>query len=189
MTQQLEERVARLELIMQRWKFTAMVALLVMATVCVAILLKERTKAEVRARAFLLVNDSGELIARLADSPGGPVLLLHAKQANASVMVGSFYDDAGLGVVVQDQTRINLAVGHDGLPGLGIADAKGRTRLMMGLARRDSPVFVLRDETGRPRLMTGLGHDSMLRLTNHARELAFSLPKTEKSGNDAVPKK
>jgi hypothetical protein len=87
MTQQLEERVARLELIMQRWKFTAIVALLVMATVCVVILLKERTEAEVRARAFLLVNDSGEIIARLADSPGGPVLLLHAKQANANVMV------------------------------------------------------------------------------------------------------
>jgi hypothetical protein len=151
---------------MHRWKFTTMVALVVLATLGVVIVMKDRTKAEVRAHAFLLLNGSDEVIARLADSPGGPILLLHAKQANANVMVGSFFGDAGLGVVVQDQTRINLAVGRDGLPGLGMADAKRRSRLMMGLDQKDSPLFVLRDESGRPRVMTGIGHDSMRLLRN-----------------------
>ena len=166
-----------------------MLALVVLATLGVVIVMKDRTKAEVRAHAFLLLNGSDEVIARLADSPGGPILLLHAKQANANVMVGSFFGDAGLGVVVQDQTRINLAVGRDGLPGLGMADAKGRSRLMMGLDQKDSPVFVLRDESGRPRVMTGIGHDSILRLTDAGGEIVFSVPKSEKSRKNAASAK
>jgi hypothetical protein len=72
MTQQIEDRVVRLEAMMHRWKLTTMVALVVLATLSVVIVMRDRAKAEVRAHAFLLVNGSDEVIARLADSPGGP---------------------------------------------------------------------------------------------------------------------
>jgi hypothetical protein len=108
---------------------------------------------EVRAHSIVVVDESGGLLARLGRSPGGGTLFLRAEKANAKVVIGAINDDAGLGVVVGAETRINLAVGRDGFPSLGLTDAAGKTRLLAGLDRKDSATLLLRNAAGNPRLV------------------------------------
>src|SRR5438445_3175615 len=105
---------------------------LVIAAIALAIAVKGRSpQAEIRARAFVLVDDSGEVLARLAKVKDGPVLVLHARRAGADVLIGSIVDDAGIGITVNDQPRLTLLTCRDGYPSLGIIDAKGGTRILV----------------------------------------------------------
>ena len=98
---------------------------LVIAAIALAIAVTGRgPQAEVHARAFVLVDDSGEVLARLVKVKDGPVLVLHARRAGADVLIGSIVDDAGIGINVDGRSRLNLLTGRDGFPSLGIADAK-----------------------------------------------------------------
>jgi hypothetical protein len=94
-----EERIIRLERNLRRSEFLGFAALLAALSSVGMAFADFRNPAEIRARAFLLVASTGEELARLADSPGGPLLLIHAKQSGADVLLGSLSGDAGLGVV------------------------------------------------------------------------------------------
>jgi hypothetical protein len=148
---------------------------LVIATIALAIAVKGRgPQAEVRARAFVLVDDSGEVLARLVKVKDGPVLVLHARRAGADVLIGSIADDAGIGINVDGQPRMNLAAGRDGFPSLGITDAKGRNRVLIGLDRKDAPSLMLRRENGSPALIARAS-DPMLQFLDEQNKVALSL--------------
>jgi len=166
-----EERVTHLERNLRRSQFLAMATLLAALTSVGMVLEERRTPSEIRARAFSLVGSSGEELARLADAPGGPLLLVHAKHAGADVVLGSLKGDAGLAIVAQGSALVTLAAGEN-RTGLSL-HGKGQSRLLAGLADDDSPTISLWDEGGRPRLMLGL---AVLRLRDENGHLVFSEP-------------
>lgn len=173
MSEALEERMTRLERKLRRSQFLGLGALLAAVASVGVVVVEWRTPTEIRARAFSLVARSGEELARLADSPGGPLLLVHAKQAGADVVLGSLNGDAGLGIVAQGVTVVTLASGKNGTS-LGL-HGKGKSRLLAGLAGAvgDSPTLSLWDEGGRTRLMLGL---AVLRLRDENGKLIYSVP-------------
>jgi hypothetical protein len=114
----------------------------------------------------------------LAKVKDGPVLALHARRAGADVLIGSIVDDAGIGITVDGRTRINLLTGRDGFPSLGISDAKGGNRLLIGLDKKDAPTLMLRRENGSPALIAR-ARDPMLQFLDEQNKVALSLPTQE----------
>ncbi|TMA85780.1 MAG: hypothetical protein E6J63_18715 [Deltaproteobacteria bacterium] len=152
---------------------------LVIAAIALAIAVTARgPQAEVRARAFVLVDDSGEVLARLAKVKDGPVLVLHARRAGADVLIGSAVDDAGIAITVNGQPRLTLLTGRDGYPSLGIRDAKGGNRLLIGLDKKDAPSLMLRRENGSPALIARAG-DPMVQFLDEQNKVVLSLPTQE----------
>ena len=103
------------------------------------------------------------------------MLWLHAPRAGADVLVGSVIDDAGIGILVDGQTRLNLAAGRDGFPGLGISDARGHNRILLGLDRKESPNLVLRREDGNPAFLART-QDPILQLMDEQHKVLLSMP-------------
>jgi hypothetical protein len=152
---------------------------LVIAAIALAIAVKGRgPQAEVRARAFVLVDDSGQVLARLAKVRDGPLLVLHARRAAADVLIGSIVDDTGIAITLDGQARMNLLTGRDGSPSLGISDAKGTNRILMGLDKKDAPLLAMRRENGSPALIA-LARDPMLQFLDEQNKVALSLPTQE----------
>ena len=152
---------------------------LVTAAIALAIGMTGRgPQAEVRARAFVLIDDSGEVLARLVKIKDGPVLVLHARRAGADVLIGSIVDDAGIGITVDGQPRLNLLTGRNGFPALSISDAKGGNRILIGLDKKDVPSLMLRRENGSPALVARAS-DPMLQFLNEQNKVALSLPTQE----------
>jgi hypothetical protein len=173
-----EASIAVLNQTLRRLRLVTLLTL-VIAAIALAIAVKGRgPQAEVRARAFVLVDDSGEVLARLAKVKDGPVLVLHARRAGADVLIGSIVDDAGIGITVDGRTRINLLTGRDGFPSLGISDAKGGNRLLIGLDKKDAPTLMLRRENGSPALIAR-ARDPMLQFLDEQNKVALSLPTQE----------
>ena len=147
MTAQPDERFALIERKLLRWQLLTVVALLAAAGSFFTLVLPHAVPAEVRARAFLVVDQKGEVVARLEDASAGPLLLLRAARAGANVMVGSMNGDAGLAVVARgSESFISLAVGKEGYPAFSISGNK--SKVLVGLDREESPAIVVRDHRG-----------------------------------------
>jgi hypothetical protein len=182
-----EASIAVLNQTLRRLRLVTLLTL-VTAAIALAIAVQGRgPQAEVRARAFVLVDDSGEVLARLVKVKDGPVLVLHARRARADVLIGSIVDDAGIGITVDGQPRMNLLTGRDGFPSLGISDAKGVNRLLIGLDKKDAPTLMLRRENGSPALIAR-ARDPMLQFLDEQNKVALSLP-TQETTNAASNRK
>jgi hypothetical protein len=92
--------------------------------------------AEVRAQAFVLVDASGKLIARLGDTPEGPALVLRNNRGVDILGLGFWHGGVGLGLNSGPGTaRANLGVSLDGQnAGLEIIDRKGNRTVLLSTA-------------------------------------------------------
>ena len=152
---------------------------LVIAAIALVIAVKGRgLQAELHARAFVLVDDSGEVLARLVKVKDGPVLVLHVRRAGADVLIGSVVDDAGIAITVDGQARMNLLTGRDGYPSLGVSDAKGANRILIGLDKKDDPSLMLRRQGGSPALIAR-ARDPILQFLDEQHRVTLSLPTQE----------
>jgi hypothetical protein len=143
-----DDRVERLERALARWRVVASFALVIAIASLAASLMSLRFPEEIRARAFVVVDGSGEVVSRLGEvKDWGPVLSVNAKRARATVMVGSMGADAGVAVVAEDGTMANLAVGANGGPGLSVS-GPGKNKLIAGFIEKGSPLIGLFDEKG-----------------------------------------
>jgi hypothetical protein len=92
--------------------------------------------AEIRAQAFVLVDASGRLIARLGNTPEGPALVLRNANGVDIVGLGFWHGGVGLGLNSAPGTaRANLGVSLDGQDaGLEIIDRKGNRTILLSTA-------------------------------------------------------
>lgn len=145
MTKSMDDRVARLEGRLRALTVASVVAVVV-AVGSVAIVISPRQVPEaVTARGFFLVDEKGEVLAKLVrHRTAGPVLVLEA--AEGSVMLGSFGPDAGVTVVGKDEAAVTLAVGKNGGPSVSLADKNRRAWISLG--DKGSPSILLKDASG-----------------------------------------
>jgi hypothetical protein len=134
---------------MKRWRVVALFAVLTAVTsLSTSFITGRAAPDEIRARSFVLVNGSGEVMGRLGEvEDWGPVLSLQAKRARATVMVGSMGEDAGVAVVAEHGTAAHLAVGANGGPALGLTGA-GKSKLIAGFKDPGGPTIALFDSEG-----------------------------------------
>jgi hypothetical protein len=179
MDKTLEERIQHLERAHRWWQFLAVFALL--GAIGLAVLPTDRgVQKHVQAHSFSLVNDSGEVLARLADTSGGPVLLLRGR-SGSDLLIGSVFDDVGFGIMADGNVRTTLVVGPDGFPMLGMSDRKGANRLLIGLDGDDMPVLLLRGESDGPRLVISLAREPLLQIMDGHGVPIFAAPPTAKN--------
>jgi hypothetical protein len=95
-----------------------------------------------------LVDKKGNVLARLADSPGGGVLALESRGGSEQVVVGVIGDSAGISVILEDRVRASLTVGGEGLPALNVRDGEGRARIIAGLDAKELPSISLGMRSG-----------------------------------------
>jgi hypothetical protein len=148
MTGSIDERVARLEDRLRDWKIiTVISALAVVVAALVAVAAGLRTPDAVTARAFFLVNENGETLAKLVRHPtAGPVLMFEVGEAGGNVMVGSFGPDAGITVVGKDEAVVTLAIGKNGGPSVSLGDKNRRAWISLG--DQGTPSLFLKDGGG-----------------------------------------
>jgi hypothetical protein len=158
-----EERIGRLENAVRRWQVVALVALVFAFAAAALALVNRGVQREVQARSFTLVNESGDVLGRLADSSGGPFLLLHGR-SGSDLLLGSIFDDVGLGILADEKVRMNLVVGSDGAPTLGMSDRQGANRLLLGLGDDDLPYVLMLGAPDAARLAISLGRKQMLQI-------------------------
>jgi len=144
----LDEQVARLERRLRRQQLVTGLAV-VLALVSVAIATVGRTKNELRARAFQLMNGDGKMVAQLGVTDrGGPFLKFHVPENGGSVIVGSLGEDlAGLAVISgDDKTVINAATDRNGNPAVSLTDKGQKAMLSVGGTR--SPTLIMLGNPG-----------------------------------------
>jgi hypothetical protein len=145
MTNSMDDRVARLEDRIRFWILLSVVAVVVALASVAIVATTRRVPDAVTARAFYLVDEKGETLAKLVRHPtAGPVLVLEAPEG--SVMLGSFGPDAGVTVVGKDEAMVTLAVGKNGGPSLSLGDKNRRALLSLGDV--GSPSILLKDGSG-----------------------------------------
>lgn len=145
MTGSMDDRVARLEGWLRAWVALSVLAAVVALASIATVVITRRVPDTVTARAFFLVDEKGEVLARLVRHPtAGPVLMLEAHEG--SVMLGSFGPDAGVTVVGKDEAVVALAVGKNGGPSLSLSDKNRRAWLSLG--DEGSPSILLKDGSG-----------------------------------------
>jgi hypothetical protein len=181
-----EERILKLERTIQSTRRMSFGCAAVIAALGFALIERERRAAnipeELRVRSLVVVDDSGGVAARLGTTTeggaptGGGTLFLRAEHANAKVVIGAMNDDAGLGIVVGDHARIDLAVGREGFPSLGFTDAAGKSRLLAGLDRKDSAAVLLRSASGKPRLILNSDESAAIVAMDASGTTILSLP-------------
>jgi hypothetical protein len=144
----LDEQVARLERSLRRQRVLTIIAV-VLAIVTIGIAAVGRTKNELRARAFQLVNADGEMVAQLGVTDrGGPFLKFHVPENRGSVMVGSLGEDlAGLAVISgDDETLLNAATDRNGNPAVSLTHKGKKAMLSVGETR--SPTLLMLGDPG-----------------------------------------
>ncbi len=136
-------RLDALERTVRRWRLaTILVAMMALASAALSVVLLTRTV--VRAKSFVLTNSAGVELARLAESSGEPLLVIHAKHAKADVMLGSFGEDAGLAIASDKKVLAKLS--EDAV------NVNGRTSQGQFLLKmRDEPLLIMTDAENRPR--------------------------------------
>lgn len=136
----------------------------------------------VRASAFLLVDDEGQVRGHFKMLDGGPYLILqddHGSRAVSLSVQGGVPrlilhgdDDEILGIPTP---RISLAVERDGLAIFGVGDEKGQLRASIGVDK-DGPVLALLDEDGKLRVGLNAFKDGpALRLADEKGKLRVTL--------------
>jgi hypothetical protein len=145
MTNSMDDRLARLEGRLRAWMVLSVVAVVVALASIATVVVTRRVPDAVTARAFFLVDEKGEELAKLVRHPtAGPVLVLKASEG--SVMLGSFGPDAGVTVVGKGEAVVTIAVGKNGGPSLSLGDKNRRAWLSLG--DEGSPSILLKDGSG-----------------------------------------
>jgi hypothetical protein len=132
--------------------------------------------ANIEARGFSLVDGSGNVLARLARTPDGAVLVLESNNGSKKVIIGMVRDEAALALVVEDQIRLDLAVEKAGAPSINLRDSRGRLRLLTGVDHDDFPVLAAWDETARLRLAVSPGRPTELQVSGADGAPLLSVP-------------
>jgi hypothetical protein len=176
MSVSVDQQLAALSGRVRTWQL-ATVATLVIAVLSLGLAITtRRSSSEVRARAFVVVNDSGEELARLADERGGPRLKLRGSEANTEVVLGSFASDAVLAFISGGQVRVSLGMGREGFPSLSLSDKAGEHRFMAGLDENDVAAVVLWGKERRDKLVLRPERRSALRLVDENGAQVVSFP-------------
>ncbi len=179
-----ERKLRRLEV--------AVILLACIAVVLVAVRIYRTigVPANISARGFSLVDESGNVLASLARTPVGGVLVFESKSGSEKVLLGTLENEAGLGLTVRDQVRASLMVGADGLPAMTLRDSKGRARITSGLDREDLPIISVWNEKGRLDFLVRPGRSPILEVFDEDGSSLFSVrpKKAEKPGTDSSPR-
>jgi len=157
------------------WQLATMASLAI-ALLSLAFAIGGRRASEVRARAFVVVSESGEELARLGDERGGPRLKLRAPDANTDVVLGSFASEVALAFISGDQVRVSLGMGREGFPGVSLSDKAGKRRFMAGLDADDVAAVVLWDKDRRDKLVLRPERPSALRIIDENGAQVVSFP-------------
>lgn len=142
-----DERVASLERRVTMLILLTATLVVISLAVLVRFGLRQGPLDAVTARAFFLVDEKGETVAKWVQHPtAGPVLILTASEVGGEVMVGSFGPDAGISVVGRDRSVATLALGRNGGPSVSLSDESRRAWLSLG--DTGSPIVFLKDKDG-----------------------------------------
>lgn len=166
----LGEQMAAMKRELRRWQFLTAVAI-GLALVSLVATMSRRTRDEIRAHAFSVVDENGEVVASLGDNrQGGPLLKLHAPRNGGDVLLGALGEDlAGIAIMGREGAHVTLSTVGNGAPSLGLRDNKGR-RVILGLTEGDGPPsFQMTDGAGSLAATT-----SGLRLKDAAGKIVFS---------------
>jgi hypothetical protein len=177
-----DDRLEALERRLRRWQVVTVAALLASGVALVSVAHRRPAFDEVRARSFLVVDERGEVVAKLQQTEAGPLLRLEAAQAGATVMVGSMKEDAGVAVSGPDGRSLTLLTSRAGRPALSVSGRTGRSsQVILGLDEADAPVLALID--GRA---YAYARAPFLKLANGDGKLLFTAGE-EPKGPDGTP--
>jgi hypothetical protein len=155
------QRLGRLERAQHRWQVLGTLALMVLGLVGLTAATRGRdaqVTEEIRAQAFVLVNQEGTVLARLGLLPQGGLglgvydrgrksrLLLTAEADGSSAL--RLFGKNGKGSVL-------LAVGANGAPSLRLLDQRWRVRASLATWPDGSPFLQLTDNEGQDRVILG----------------------------------
>ncbi len=127
---------------------------------------------KVEAKAFVLVNDKGEVDGSMATMDGWPFLRLRSVEGKSYV----YLDSKGLtfnpldanGLIFNHKSfvpHIRLGLLEDGMPGLSLYDAEKHLRADLSLSKEGGPALYLRDRKGQTRASLALHEYAGPRLT------------------------
>jgi hypothetical protein len=159
--QLLTQRIVHLERAQRWWRLLGTLALLAVTGLGLlgAAERKELEAAEeIRARSFVLVNQQGEVLARLGSLPqGGPGLGIYDQGRKNRLLLAAEPDgSSGLRLFGRDgQGSIMLAVGANGAPSLRLLDHNWRVRASLATWPDGSPYLELADKDGQARAILG----------------------------------
>lgn len=144
MANAVDERLARMEQSLARWRLLSVLA----TGLAVASLVTELTghsSSEIRAHAFSLVGRDGVEMARLSENnQRGPLLELHVPRNGRSVLVGSLGEDlAGVAVSGPDGVLVHLSANRAGAPSLGLRQKA--QKVIVGLVADNPPLLQMSD--------------------------------------------
>ena len=159
--QHLAQRIDHLERAQRWWRTLGLLALLALALF--GLLGATERKApmvleEVQARAFVLVDPQGTVLARLAPLPqGGPGLGVFDQGRKSRLLLTAEPDgSSGLRLFGRDgKGSIVLAVGANGAPSLRLLDQNWRVRASLAAWPDGSPYLELVDKDGQARAILG----------------------------------
>lgn len=165
-----DDRLQRLERKVRRLEVGVAFLVCVLAALSGALVLERtRVPANVSARRFSVVDESGSVVANLARSTGGGVLVLESRSGAEKVILGMVNDAGGLAVVAHDLVRASLMVDEDGsYPSLTMRDREGRTRIMAGLDRVDLPLLSVLNKEAHLDFLVRPGHSPILEVLDDA---------------------
>lgn len=178
--EQLEKELARTKRLV-RWipGITVLVCLLVAGLfepVATRLFAQQNQRpGAVKATAFILVDDDGNIKAQLGMNPGGPALTLNDSNGEVRAMLG--VSDAARGLVVTDSNGMHAWLGvSDESRGLAVTDSKGIIRASIHISD-DGPSISLNDINGAPRaLFLGTDADAILALFDSKGQATWQAP-------------
>jgi hypothetical protein len=133
----LDEQVARLERRLKRQQLATW-GTLALALVSLAVATVRRTSGEVRARAFQLIRDDGQMVAQLGVTDrGGPFLKMHAPELGGDVLLGVVGEGlSGLAVwSVNEKASVVITTDRNGGPSVGLTDRERKALMTVDAER------------------------------------------------------
>jgi hypothetical protein len=159
--QLLTQRIAHLERSQRYWRMLGALALLTLAGLGLLGAAERKdieAAQEIRARAFVLVDQQGGVLARLGPLPqGGPGLGVYDQGGkNRLLLMAEPHGPTGLRLFGRDgQGSIMLGVGANGAPSLRLLDQNWRVRASLAAWPDGSPYLELVDKDGQARTILG----------------------------------
>jgi hypothetical protein len=145
MTIALDERLTMLERRVHRWQLITL-ATIALATAFALGSIIHRTPDEIRARAFVVVGRSGEVMARLGASEldeDAPLLRMHVPRNGGDVLVGSNGEDlAGVMIYGHGDVLGQFSSDKDGSPMFSVRGSGSRTTI-------SGNMILMKDAAGR----------------------------------------
>ena len=156
--QRLAQRIDHLERAQRWWRTLGLLALALGGLLGATARQTPVVLEEVQARAFVLVDQQGTVLARLAPLPqGGPGLGVFDQGRKSRLLLTAEPDgSSGLRLFGRDgKGSIMLAVGANGAPSLRLLDQNWRVRASLGTWPDGSPYLELVDKDGQARAILG----------------------------------